>query len=688
MGTPVYMSPEQVQDSKRADHRSDIYSLGVTLHHLLSGAPPYDAGTDSNFAIFLKIVNEPLPRLPGNVPAHLQATIDKATAKDPADRFQDCGAFARALAAPQPAAGDATLLDDGPVPRPKPEALPPRPPALAAPEARPARRPLPPGARWAAIGLGAALLVALLVWASRPTEEDHWREALARGSAEGYEEFLQQHPDGDKAAEARVSLDWANRAFQRRNPGQRQDDAQAALAALLAALAYDSLAPTADLSSLRLFLASAQARGMNRADRDRARQQLERLAADSARVAGDAQLRADDDAYAEAKRQDSKPSYEGYIRDYPQGRHLAEARQAMERLATKADDDAYAAAKRQDSKASYEGYLREHPQGRHLAEARQAIERLATKADDDAYAAAKRQDSKASYEGYIRDYPRGLHLAEARQAIERLATDDDAYAAAKRQDSKAFYEGYIRNYPRGLHLAEARQAIERLEQAPQVPQAVRDLQASMVSISGGSFTMDELPAHQVTVSGFQMGKYEVTQAQWQAVMGSNPSGFQGCPSCPVESVSWDDVQAFIRKLNTLTGQTYRLPTEAEWEYAAGGGSSGRTKFAGTDSEGSLGGYAWYSANSGSKTHPVGQKSPNRLGLYDMSGNVLEWCSDWYGPYPSGAQTNPRGANSGSGRVNRGGSWHGGASYCRVALRFYYSPGGRSYYLGFRLARTP
>jgi len=212
----------------------------------------------------------------------------------------------------------------------------------------------------------------------------------------------------------------------------------------------------------------------------------------------------------------------------------------------------------------------------------------------------------------------------------------------------------------------------------------------MVYIAGGTFTMgstdgnsDEKPTHRVTVSSFRMGATEVTQALWKAVMGSNPSYFKG-DNLPVESVSWNDCQSFIRKLNQLTGKSYRLPTEAEWEYAAGGGEDYRTKWAGTDNESSLGDYAWYYANSGSTTHTVATKSPNRLGLYDMSGNVYEWCSDWKGDYSSNSQTNPTGASSGSIRVSRGCSWFYRAQYCRSASRHGGTPVNRYNDLGLRL----
>ena len=169
-------------------------------------------------------------------------------------------------------------------------------------------------------------------------------------------------------------------------------------------------------------------------------------------------------------------------------------------------------------------------------------------------------------------------------------------------------------------------------------------------------------------------------------MGNNPSHFSGCDQCPVERVSWEDVQEFLRRLNARTGQNYRLPTEAEWEFAARGGNNSRGyQYAGSNN---LGDVAWYKENAGGKTHPVSQKSPNELGLYDMSGNVWEWCQDWFGLYSSSAQTNPTGPSTGSSRIFRGGSWNLDPQSCRVDLRDDYDPGIRYSYVGFRLARTP
>jgi formylglycine-generating enzyme required for sulfatase activity len=230
-----------------------------------------------------------------------------------------------------------------------------------------------------------------------------------------------------------------------------------------------------------------------------------------------------------------------------------------------------------------------------------------------------------------------------------------------------------------------------------------------VRVEGGTFMMgsndkesDEKPVHQVTVSSFMISKYEVTQKEWRDVMGSNPSFFKG-DDLPVESITWYDAVDYCNKRSQKEGLTpcysgsgtsiscnwsangYRLPTEAEWEFAAQGGtkSKGYT-YSGSNDIGSV---AWYDNNSGSTTHSVGGKSPNELGIYDMSGNVWEWCWDWYGSYASTSQNNPTGSTSGNYRVLRGGSWRRSGNYCRVAFRNYGDPGHGSINRGLRVLRA-
>lgn len=204
---------------------------------------------------------------------------------------------------------------------------------------------------------------------------------------------------------------------------------------------------------------------------------------------------------------------------------------------------------------------------------------------------------------------------------------------------------------------------------------INKLLNNMVYVSGGTFTMggtseqesddyyNEKPTHSVTLSSYYICKYEVTQALWRDIMGSNPSYFKG-DNLPVEQVSWNDCQTFINRLNCYTGRNFCLPTEAEWEFAARGGNYSRHyKYSGSNY---IGDVAWYNDNSGNRTHPVGTKQANELGLYDMSGNVWEWCSDWYGSYKTGP-------SSGSARVRRGGSWSYYNQCCRSAFRSYGTP---------------
>jgi formylglycine-generating enzyme required for sulfatase activity len=205
------------------------------------------------------------------------------------------------------------------------------------------------------------------------------------------------------------------------------------------------------------------------------------------------------------------------------------------------------------------------------------------------------------------------------------------------------------------------------------------------------YLRNEHPQHRVRISkAFYLGKCEVTQEQWKAIMGTNPSFRKGA-KLPVETVSWIDCQALINKLNEKFGRPgvkFSLPTEAQWEYACRGGNS--TRFSFGDDKASLGEYAWYGRNSDKKTHPVGRKKPNSWGLYDMHGNVGEWCADWYdeGYYKQSPPSDPTGPPKGTSRVLRGGSFYDDLpDYFRCADRYHDHPGYRYYRYGFRVART-
>ena len=231
---------------------------------------------------------------------------------------------------------------------------------------------------------------------------------------------------------------------------------------------------------------------------------------------------------------------------------------------------------------------------------------------------------------------------------------------------------------------------------------VNGVSFTMVAVAGGTFNMGsndsevydwEKPVHSVTLSDYYIGETEVTQALWEAVMGNNPSYFNGS-SNPVECVSYNECKDFINKLNTLlsdqlpAGRKFRLPTEAEWEFAARGGNKGKNNnytYSGSNNIDAVAWWGYDKGNSNKRTHPVKQKQPNELGLYDMSGNVWEWCYDWYGNYSSASQSNPQGPSSGSWRVLRGGSWNYFAQFCRVAYRNSNTPAFRSGESGLRLA---
>ena len=271
------------------------------------------------------------------------------------------------------------------------------------------------------------------------------------------------------------------------------------------------------------------------------------------------------------------------------------------------------------------------------------------------------------------------------RSLTSLATYEVAIVDAQNNNPQPVMVQHTSSPPASADQAGVGKAKEEFE--------VNGVKFNMIRVEGGTFQMgatsemkkpseEEKPVHSVTLSTYYIGETEVTQALWQAVMGSNPSHFNGGGNLPVEDVSWDDCQEFISKLNQLTGMTFSLPTEAQWEYAARGGNKSRhTKYSGSKNIKEV---AWYDGNSGSKTHPVGQKQSNELGLYDMSGNVWEWCSDWYELYSDGSQTNPTGPDSGFHRVLRGGSWYS-SRYCRSSYRYGGRPSYRLHTFGFRLA---
>jgi formylglycine-generating enzyme required for sulfatase activity len=331
------------------------------------------------------------------------------------------------------------------------------------------------------------------------------------------------------------------------------------------------------------------------------------------------------------------------------------------------------------------------------------------------------QNTIISYYIFIKKYPNNLYEFEALAKIADLE-DELFWKQVQNQDTLKGYLNYIKKYPDGDFIDEAKKQIKnkttnqtyqqpskqiteqvsqkqdlipqkpKIEIISKLPKAIQDLEKNMVYVEGGSYMMGsndgqvrEKPVHKVTLSDFYINKYQVTQAEWVAVMKNNPSHFKGCDNCPVEKVSWDDTQVFLKELNKMTGKQYRLLSEAEWEYAARGGKQSKGyQYAGSNSPDDV---AWYHKNSGSKTHPVGQKQANELGLYDMSGNVWEWCQDWYDDNyyeKSNNLTNPINTVKADYKVMRGGSWNYKSAYCLVACRDRNDSAIRNYIIGFRI----
>ena len=305
------------------------------------------------------------------------------------------------------------------------------------------------------------------------------------------------------------------------------------------------------------------------------------------------------------------------------------------------------------------------------------------KRDENSYSRLEDSKKKAQQE-----------IKSLQEKIDQLQQECDDLKAQKDKSQEK-----VNNVTRGLEiiLDELKGNKELMESQPKVKTVTipgTDVSFRMVHVDGGTFMMgankydddafdNEIPVHQVTLSDYYIGETLVTQALWQTVMGRNPSRFKGDPNRPVEYVSWEDCQVFIEKLNRLTGKSFHLPTEAQWEFAARGGVKSKGyKYAGGDDIKKV---AWYGENSEEKTNPVAQKDANELGLYDMSGNVFEWCDDWYGLYHGVAQTEPRGLSDGSFRVVRAGAWTSYAGICRLSYRGQRHANVHCHNLGLRLA---
>ncbi|MFK8006181.1 MAG: SUMF1/EgtB/PvdO family nonheme iron enzyme [Saprospiraceae bacterium] len=306
--------------------------------------------------------------------------------------------------------------------------------------------------------------------------------------------------------------------------------------------------------------------------------------------------------------------------------------------------------------------------------------------EDVFYNNVKKENTLEGYMAYLEAYKEtGKYIKEA--------TAEKNWLVVKKSNNCTTYRIYLRTH--NLHREEIEKKCGNIDSRSNSNHGFLDkISNNMIMVKGGTFIMgnengedDEMPLNQVTLSSFYLSKYEVTQTDWKNVMGELPRnlGNKGCEECPVENISWEDARRFINKLNNQSDKVYRLPTEAEWEYAALQGQNlGTNNF---DSTPDINLSAWYYSNSNGKTHPVGQKNPNRLGIYDMSGNVYEWCQDWYGRYTPTVKTNPTGPSYSNSRVCRGGSWGDGAMFVLPTNRGSSSPKSRKTTIGLRLARS-
>ena len=391
----------------------------------------------------------------------------------------------------------------------------------------------------------------------------------------------------------------------------------------------------------------------------------------------------------------------------------AARKQEQERLAKQAEADAQARAAQEAKERAYQA---------EQAQQHKIQEENYRRADREAWEYASTLDEITACQTYLTRFPQGAMTREANNRIKMLKKQHATplpwgrYAAYSGGLLVLFLVIWRIIYPGNAMQSQEKPLVESIapsnkdtitsvvskpvekndttqQQPVQIPVEPKfapsfTFNYPMERVQGGTFQMgspsnekdrdDDECQYSATVSSFYLGKYEVTQAQWKAIMGKNPSRFKGCDDCPVEQVSWNDVQTFIKKLNEKTAKTYRLPTELEWEFAARGGNNSQSYiYAGSNS---LSGVAWYGDNADSKTHPVGKKTPNALGLYDMSGNVWEWCGDYYKAYP-----NCKGSvEDGRFRVIRGGGWGSYARDCRAANRDYGGAAHRGNDLGFRL----
>ncbi|MBN2288449.1 MAG: SUMF1/EgtB/PvdO family nonheme iron enzyme, partial [Candidatus Glassbacteria bacterium] len=398
----------------------------------------------------------------------------------------------------------------------------------------------------------------------------------------------------------------------------------------------------------------------------------------------------DELSFKEAKITNTSQAYRNYLKTFPEGLHVDKVCARLDKLDNKAFDQ----ASETGTEDSYLDYLAKWPEGRHGKEAKEKLEKIVkAKAEQEAskqeeekqFRQALLENKVSSYKKYLADFPEGLHAEEARDNLHELL-----YKKSLSSSTRKWCEDFLKTFPESEYRPEVRSRLTIIVKREEKEKLLGSLGIEMVSIPGGTFIMgsedgadDAKPLHRVRLSGFKLSSTVITQSQYWEVLEEDPSCFKG-DKLPVENVSYHDAMNFCNRLSEKTGQNLRLPTEAEWEYACRAGTS--TRFS---SGGDLANVGWFRANSRQKTQPVGLKAPNEWELYDMHGNVWEWCSDWYDPgyYRYSPNNDPRGPDSGSSRVLRGGSWKDLAISCCSGARLSTAPATRTDNIGFRIVRV-
>jgi formylglycine-generating enzyme required for sulfatase activity/serine/threonine protein kinase len=682
LGTLDFMPPEQRRDATQTDNRSDLWSLAATLYQLVTGEPPRVIDLDE-------------------VPQQLRTTLSKALKTKPDARYQTAGEFKDALrsttrTASQPIQAPAAELGAGECPKchTKNEA-----------------------SRKFCQGCGSSLRLSCLscdeqipVWDNFCSECGGKQSELA---ASKLEEFARQREQAEEYRreyrfEAAISIarsltsvederlaehvPWAKEfvtATEEAEERERESAVTHFEEARTHRDAFDYASAIHAVESVPEAMRTSEVSGYL--------QQLERDRAESERLIKTISDR--------VKRRDLK----GLLEQVERAVELRGDRTDLQKLA---------------------GQLREREEKRQQQRDEACAEAKRLLGTGDAKGALAMIQSVPSEDLRSSDETLRNELEEivaAEDKLTALVKESKADGVLDPNEVASMWQAtvsYLKLNPRHAKIAGMRDQLEaRIQKAPgkyaafgeladfwseqpaavlsklpanvqlQLPPLKNTLGMAFKLLPGGTFTMgDGNEAHQVTLTQpFELGVYEVTQEQYEQVMGTTPSKFKGQQN-PVEKVNWDDAVKFCRKLSALAeekaaGYVYRLPTEAEWEYACRAGTTSEYSFG--DSESELGDYAWYAKNSVATTHPVGGKKPNPWGLYDMHGNLYEWCQDWYGDYhyPSGSVTDPTGAASGSIRVYRGGCWNRYSDVCRSADRYGFSPADRRDYLGFRVLRS-